>query len=141
MTSARTRVLPLPNGGGLHTGLVVILDGSEVEGQPPQAGVAAVQVKGVGQGTEVIVDKVVYGAASHGEVQTVADVIGVLREDVPEVGMVVDAEADMASLRGLATKPLHEALGTGLASHVYTIWHRQEMRSVPLVILVVKQES
>ena len=63
--------------------------------------------------TEVIVDKVVYGAASHGEVQTVADVVKGLGDAVTEVWMVVDAEADIASLRRLATKPLHEALSTG----------------------------
>ena len=55
---------------------MVFLDGSGVEGQPPKAGAAAVQVKGVGQETELIVEKVVYEAASHGEVQSVADVVG-----------------------------------------------------------------
>ena len=55
--------------------------------------------------------------------------------------MVVEAEADMASLRRLATKPLHEALGTGLVSQVYTKWHGLKMRSVPLVIHLVKQKS
>ena len=39
------------------------------------------------------------------------------------------------------SRPLHEALGTGLASQVYAIWHGLEMREVPLVILLVKQES
>ena len=43
--------------------------------------------------------------------------------------MVVDLEADMASLRRLATKLLHEALNTGL-----------ETWSVLLVIHLVKQE-
>ena len=57
-----------------------------------------------------------YRAASHGEVQAVADVVGKIGNDVREVWMVVDAEADMASLRRLASRPLHEALGTGLAS-------------------------
>ena len=70
-----------------------------------------------------------------------ADVVRGLGEKVAEVWMVVDAEPDMASLRRLATKPLHEALGTGLASQVYTIWHGLEMRSVPLVVHLVKQES
>ena len=70
-----------------------------------------------------MVDKMVYGAASHGEVQAVADVVGKMREDPREVRMVVDVEADMASLRGLASRPLHEALGTWLASQVYAIWH------------------
>ena len=121
--------------------LVVFPDGSGVEGQPPEAGAAAVRVKWVGQETEVIVDKVVYGAASHGEVQAVADVVGRQGEDVTEVWMVVDAAADIASGRRLATSPLHEALGTGLASQVYTIWHGLEMRSVPLVIHLAKQES
>ena len=121
--------------------MVVFLDGSGVEGQQSKAGAAAIQVKGVGQETESIVDKVVYGAASHGEVETVADVVGKLGEDVQEVWMVVDAEADMASLRRLANRPLHEALGTGLAPQVYTIWHGLEMRKVPLVIHLVKQES
>ena len=45
------------------------------------------------------------------------------------------------ALRRLATRPLHEALGTGLAQQVYTIWHGLEMRRVPLVIHLVKQES
>ena len=55
--------------------------------------------------------------------------------------MVVDAEADMTSLRRLATRTLHEALGTGLASQVYKKWHGLEMKKVPLVIHLVKQES
>ena len=78
---------------------------------------------------------------SHGEVQAVADVVGKIGEDVQEVWMVVDAEADMASLSRLANRPLHEALGTGLASQVYTIWHGLEMKKVPLVLHLVKQES
>ena len=121
--------------------VVGFLDGSGVEGQPPKAGAAAVRVKGVGQETESMVDKMVYRAASHGEVQAVADVVGKIGEDIREVWMVVDAEADMASLRRLASKPLHEALGTGLASQVYVIWHVLEMNKVPLVIHLVKQES
>ena len=129
--------IPEPEDGSV----MVFLDGSGVEGQPPRAGAAEVQVKKVGQKTEVILTKVRYGAASHGEVQTVADVVGGLGEDVTEMWMVVGAEPDMASLRRLATKRLHEALGTGLASQVYTIWHRLEMRSVPLVVYLVKQES
>ena len=47
----------------------------------------------------------------------------------------------MASLRRLASRPLHEALGTGLALQVYAIWHGLEMNKVPLVIHLVKQES
>ena len=47
----------------------------------------------------------------------------------------------MASFRRLASRPLHEALGTGLASQVYAICHGLEMRKVPLVIHLVKQES
>ena len=70
-----------------------------------------------------------------------ADVVGEIGEDVREVWMVVDAEADMASLRRLASRPLHEALGTGLSSQVYAIWHGLEMKKVPLVIHLVKQES
>ena len=58
-------VLPLPEGGGAHTGaheerVVLFLDGSGVEGQPPMAGAAAVRVKGVGQVTESVVEKMVY---------------------------------------------------------------------------------
>ena len=121
--------------------VVLFLDGSGVEGQPPIAGAAAVRVRGVGQVTESVVEKTVYGAASHGEVQAVADVVGEIGEEVREMWMVVDAEADMASLRRLASRPLHEALGTGLVSQVYAIWHGLEMRKVPLVIHLVKQES
>ena len=121
--------------------VVLFLDRSRVEGQPPMAGAAAVRVKGVGQVTESVVEKMVYRAASHGEVQAVADAVGEIGEDVPELWMVVDAEADMASLRRLASRPLHEALGTGLASQVYAIWHGLEMKKVPLVIHLVKQES
>ena len=88
--------------------------------------------------TESVVEKVVYGAASHGEVQAMADVVGVIGEEVRDVWMVVDAEADMASLRRLAGRPLHEALGT---SQVYAIWHGLEMTKVPLIIHLVKQES
>ena len=64
-----------------------------------KSGAAAILVKGVGQQTESIVDKVVYMAASHGEVQIVADVVGKLGENMQELWMVVDAEANMASLR------------------------------------------
>ena len=120
--------------------VMLFLDGSGVEGQPPMVGTAAVRVKGVGQVTESVVEKMVYGAASHGEVQAVADVVGEIGEGVREVWMLVDAEADMASLRGLASRPPHEALGTGLASQVYAIWHGLEMKKVPLVIHLVKQE-
>ena len=121
--------------------LVIFLGGSGVEGQPPKAGAAAVRVKGVGQETESVVERMVYGAASHGEVQAMVDVVGKMGEDVREVSMVVDAEADMASLRRLVSRPHHEALGTGLASQVYAIWHGLEMKKVPLVIHLVKQES
>ena len=121
--------------------VVLLLDGSGVEGQPPKAGAAAVRVRGVNQVTESVLEKLVYGAASHGEVQAVADVVGEIEEEVREVWMVVDAEADMASLRRLAARPLHEALGTGLASQVYAIWHGLEMTKVPLIIHLVKQES
>ena len=121
--------------------VVLFVDGSGVEGQPLMAGAAAVRVKGVGQETQSVVEKMVYGAASHGDVQAVADVVGEIGEEVREVWMVVDAEADMASLRRLASRPLHEALGTGLASQVYAIWHWLEMNKVPLVIHLVKQES
>ena len=47
-----------------------------------------------------------------------ADVVEKIGEEVREVWMVVDAEAELASLRRLASRPLHEALGTGLASQV-----------------------
>ena len=70
-----------------------------------------------------------------------ADVVGKIGEDVRKVWMVVDAEADMASLSRLANRPLHEALGTGLASQVHAIWHGLEMKKQPLVIHLVKQES
>ena len=118
--------------------VVLFLERSGVEGQPPKAGAVAVRVRGVGQVTESVVEKMVYGAASHGEVQAVADVVVEIGEEVREVWMVVDAEADMASLRRLASRPLHEALGTGLASQVYGIWHGLEMKKVPLVIHLVK---
>ena len=121
--------------------VVLFLDRSGVEGQRPMSGAAAVRVKGVGQVTESVVEKMVYGAASHGDVQAVVDVDEEIGEDVREVWMVVNAEADMASLRRLASRPLHEALGTGLASQVYAIWHGLEMKKVPLVIHLVKQES
>ena len=121
--------------------VVLFLDGSRVDGQPPMAGAAAVRVRGVGQVTESVVEKMVYGAASHGEVQAVADVVWEIGEEVREVWMVVDAEADMASFRRLASRPLHEALGTGPASQVYAMWHRLEMKKVPLVIHHVKEES
>ena len=121
--------------------VVLFLDRSWVERQPRMAGAAAVRVKGVGQVTESVVEKMVYGAASHGEVQAVADVVGEIGEDVREVWLVVDTKTDMASLRRLASRPLHEALGTGLASQVYAIWHGPEMKNVPLVIHLVRQES
>ena len=120
--------------------VVIFLDGSGMEGQPPKAGAAAIPVKGLGQETESVVDKMVYRAASHVDVQAVADVVGKIGEDVREVWMVVDAEADMVSLRRLASRPLHGVLGTGLGSQVYAIWHKLEMKKVPLVIHLVKQE-
>ena len=120
---------------------VLSLDWSGVEGQPPKAGAVAVRVRVVGQVTGSVVEKVVYGAVSHGEGQAVADVVGEIGEEVREMWMVVDAEGDMASLRRLASRPLHEALGTGLASQVYAIWHGLEMTKVPLIIHLVKQES
>ena len=95
--------------------VVLFQDGSGVEGRPPMAGAAAVRVKGVGQVTESVVEKMVYGAASHGEVQVVGDMVGEIGEDVWQVWMVVDAEVNMASLRRLASRPLLEALGTGLS--------------------------
>ena len=70
-----------------------------------------------------------------------ADVVRGLGKQVREVGMVVDARADMASVRRLATKPPHAARGAGLASQMYRIWHGLETRSVPLFINLVKQES
>ena len=121
--------------------VVLFLDGSRVKGQPPMAGAAAVRIKGVGEVTESVVEKMVYEAASHGEVQAVVDVVGKIGEEVREVWMVVDAEADIVSLRRLASRPLHEALGTELASHVYARWHGLEMRKIPQVIHLVKQES
>ena len=121
--------------------MVIFLDESGVEGQPPKAGAAAIRITAVGQGTESVVDKMVYGAASHGEVQAVADVVGQIGEDIREAWMVVHAEADMASLRRLASRSLHEALGTGLASQVYAIWHGLDMKKMPPVIHLVKQES
>ena len=121
--------------------MVIFLDVSGVEGQRPKAGAAAVRVKGAGQEMESVVDRMVYGAASHGEVQAVADVVGKIGEDVRDVWIVGDAEADMASLRRLASRRLHEALGTGLESQVNAIWHGLEMKKVPLVIHLVKQES
>ena len=62
--------------------VVLFLDGSGVEGQPPKARAAAVRVRGMGQVTESMVEKMVYGAASHGEVQAVADVVGEIGEEV-----------------------------------------------------------
>ena len=121
--------------------VVLLLDGSGMGGQPPMAGAAAVKVRGLGKVTESVVGKMVYGAASHGEVQAVADVVGEIGEEVREVWMVVDAEVDMASLRRLASRPLDEALGMELASQVYAIWHGLEMKKVPLVMHLVKQES
>ena len=117
------------------------LDGSGVEGQLFKAGAAAIRVKGLGQETESVVEAMVYGAASHGEGQAVADVVGKIGQEVREVWMVVDEKADMASLRRLARRPLHEALGTGLVWQVYAIWHGLEMKKVPLVVHLVKQES
>ena len=96
--------------------VVFCLDGSGLEGQAPKAGAAAIRYTRVGQETDSAVNKMVYGAASHGEVQAVADVVGRIGDDVPEVWMVVEVEADMASFRRPASRTLHEALGTGRAS-------------------------
>ena len=94
--------------------VVIFLDRSGVEGQPPKAGAAAIRVRVVGQEMESMVDKMVYGAASHGGVQAVADVVGKIVEDVQEVRMVVDTEADMASLRRLASRRLMRPWARGL---------------------------
>ena len=69
--------------------VVLFLDGSGLEGQPPKAGAAAVRIKGVGQETESVVERMVYGAASHGEVQAVVGVVGKIGEEVRELWMVV----------------------------------------------------
>ena len=45
-----------------------------------------------------------------------ADVVGEIGEEVREVWMVVHAEADMASLRRLASRPLHAKIITQLQS-------------------------
>ena len=42
--------------------VVLFLDASGAEGQPPEAGAVAVRVRGVGQVTESVVEKMVYGA-------------------------------------------------------------------------------
>ena len=55
-----------------------------VEGQSPKAGAAAIRFTGVGKVTESVVDKMVHGAASHGEVQAVADMVGKIGEDIRE---------------------------------------------------------
>ena len=139
-------VLPLPEGGGAHTGAhrgeAGALSGRVRSGRTTtQGGGSGSKGQGLGQVTESVLEKMVYGAASHGEVQAVADVVGEIGQEVREVWMVVDAEADMASLRRLASRPLHEALGTGLASQVYAIRHGLEMKKVPLIIHLVRQES
>ena len=46
--------------------VVVILDKSGLEGQPLTGGAAGVQVTGLGQETEIIIEKVVYGIKSGG---------------------------------------------------------------------------
>ena len=73
--------MSLPEGGGAHTGAHEgeggALSGRVRSGRTTtQAGAAAVRVRGVGQVTESVVEKVVYGAASHGKVQAMADVVG-----------------------------------------------------------------
>ena len=70
--------------------VAIFLDGSGVDGQPPKAGAAGIRVTGVGQETESLVDKMVYEAASHGEVQAVVDVVGKIGDDVREVWIVAD---------------------------------------------------
>ena len=44
-------------------------------------------------------------------------------------------------MRRLASRPLHKALGMGLASQVYAIWHGLEMKEMLLVIHLYKQQS
>ena len=56
-------------------------------------------------------------------------------------GQAPHGNPSMASVRRLASRPLHEALGTGLASQVYAIGHGLEIKKVPLVIHLVKEES
>ena len=65
--------------------VVLCLDGPGAEGQPPMAGAAPIRVRGVGQVTESVVEKMVYRAVSHGEVQAVADVVGEIGEEVRKV--------------------------------------------------------
>ena len=120
--------------------VVPVLDASGIKGQPPKEGAPAVQVRGIGRVTEVIVDKVVYGATSHGEVQTAAHVVKRARNAVTVEWIVVVAEAHIASLRRLATQLLREVLRTGPGSEVYTISHGLETRRVPLVVHFVKKE-
>ena len=81
---AARRVLPFPTKGRIPgpscKRAVVFLDGSSTEGQLPKARAPAVRVWEVGKTWDVVVDKVVYGAVSHGEVQAVAEVIKGLEE-------------------------------------------------------------
>ena len=64
-----------------------------------------------------------------------------LETEVTELWLVVDAEADMATLRRVADKPMHEYLGTGQATQVFELWAALEDRHTPVTIHVVKQES
>ena len=64
--------------------------------------------------TESVVEKMVYGAASHGEVQAVAEVVG--REMGGSTGGVDGGGRGSGHGIPQETGQLHEALGTGLAS-------------------------
>ena len=65
--------------------------------------------------------KVFYGAASHGKINALAERICRLGDDSTEVCDVVDAKADMATLRRVPKTPLHLAIGRGLAIQVISL--------------------
>jgi hypothetical protein len=92
-------------------------------------------------GVRLVAVSHVFGAASHGEMQGVADALEVVPLEIEDLWLVVDSEADIHSLHRLAHLPLHQALATGLGTQVYAVYRALVGRATRLRIHVVKVES
>ena len=53
---------------------------------------------------------------------------------------MLDAETNVATMRRLVEKLLHEAIGTGRSTQVYALWGVLDERREPLRINVARQE-
>jgi hypothetical protein len=129
-------LLPQPT----STVMVVGVDSSAEVGRQ---GLTAAQasVSWTGREVHLLTASHIFGAASHGETQGVADVLETVPPEVEDLWLVVDSEADVHSLSRLAHLPLHQALATGLGTQVHAIFRALVGRVSHLRIHLVKVES